>query len=454
MNPLTNAANKNGDDQEAPEMTTASVVETQDDKEDISETGEAPATEEPLNNEEVSSRETVRDQASSSVFATIIWTIALLLLLTGGGFSTLPLWSPYVEKHFPMIEFPKMEDHRVAGMTERLSGLENEVRIVRKTGEAINDLERERGRLGEQIDKLMKRLDEVEGKIVGVQRMVEATQAPKKAQDTRDSLQRLSGRLEQLEKSSDSMELLKQRLSMIEKSVSEAETTSSAPAIAPIEPSPEIARAIEEISQRLVMLEDKSANTTAVATTDSLGEEARAQALVLTVGRLRAQLRGSTPFIQSLNELKSLANGDENILEAIEVMAPHASEGVATLEMLRRRFNTVSGKVSDAVPVSGDGVLEKTLSSLKSLVSVRKTGEQGAETESSDTDVGLVLSKTRASLEAGDLETAIRAMESLEGQPADAAKAWLVSARNRLAVETAMAGLHVFVVSLLAPTHE
>ena len=135
------------------------------------------------------------------------------------------------------------------------------------------------------------------------------------------------------------------------------------------------------------------------------------------------------------------------------VLGKHAASGVATLVDLRERFSRTAGSiVSAASEVKGQGWIENATNRLRSLVSIRKI-----DGTASEKTVDSYVLRAEDSLNAGDLDGAITALEGLSDvseHALNAASKWLESAKARQSAERAVSSLHVYAVSLIAATRE
>ncbi|MBL6931557.1 MAG: hypothetical protein ISR45_01315 [Rhodospirillales bacterium] len=376
----------------------------------------------------------------------LLWTLLLIAMLGGGGYATLPLWSPYVVDYLPALEMGGGVEPPEDTLVNRLTEIENEIQRVRKSGEGIADLEKERNRLNTSIEGVMGRIDDLEKQIDYVRGMLQATSPPSDAVVTHESLQRLSSRMNKLEQSDETVNAVMERLAMLEQAMADSGSNASSSAS-------QLSQTMAEISQRIGSLESgvetSAASESKVAARTQ--QHLRAQTLVLAVGHLRENLRTSAPFDQALSALKSLGEEDADIMRGVNELSPYAQTGIPTLDMLRREYISAAEKIAAAAPevtASGEttGILDKAMGRIKSLVSVRKTGSQSP----ADVVKGPAES-AMAQLGDGDLSGAIATLEALYGKEALAAQPWLEKARARLIAETALSRLHVFVVSLLAP---
>ena len=206
-----------------------------------------------------------------------------------------------------------------------------------------------------------------------------------------------------------------------------------------------------EISRRILTLENSSAQSAIEeASIAESRQQVRAQNLVLAVGYLRESLRSSDPFTKSLEALRALGGDDPDIMNGLKELDPFAETGIHTMDMLRRKYDTVAENIR--VAASGDtseiitkNTLSEVFDQVTSLVTVRKTG-----TETSENIKTNPVDTARVQLDQGDLEGAIATLSALRGSQAAFAAPWLADAQGRLIAEKTLSRLHVFVVSILA----
>ncbi len=164
-------------------------------------------------------------------------------------------------------------------------------------------------------------------------------------------------------------------------------------------------------------------------------------AMTLAVLQMRDALRGAEPFATALNTLDSLAadstSADAAVLrEAIAPLRPYATAGAPSLESLQAAFPAVARAViAKSRGGQGEGFLANALRRLSGLVSVRPHGPVEGDS------VEAVVARAEAHLEAGDLTSALRELDSLSGPASDAAAGWRAEAEARLTVQAALARL-------------
>ena len=233
------------------------------------------------------------------------------------------------------------------------------------------------------------------------------------------------------------------RVAELERAVAALEGAPPPPAPgAELEP---LSAALVQLDARLSALE-KGVSAIAAARGAAQGGSG---ALVVAASQLREALRTSAPFAAELDDLGEVARatgvGDPELLAAVSSLSSFAATGVPTVEELRRRFATVAGDVvaASAAPQQDGwaGVLwERALS----VVRLRRTGEIPGE----DSEARVARAEVR--LAEGDLAAAVAEAEGLEGSAADAAAAWLTTARDRMAADAAAAVFAARALALLS----
>ncbi len=186
--------------------------------------------------------------------------------------------------------------------------------------------------------------------------------------------------------------------------------------------------AIGELGRRLSALERRA------ATGDR--DTARAVAFIISVGELRAALKGAGPYAEALEAVRAGFGAD--VPDALAAIADRAERGIPTIEGLRARFARLAGDIvrAGAMPEDADWI-DETVGRLKQMVTVRRTGLDVA----GDSPDALV-ARAEAALAAGDLAGAVAALGTLQGPAASAAAPWLGDARARIAAGRALAAVN------------
>ncbi|KAK2594808.1 MICOS complex subunit mic60 [Conoideocrella luteorostrata] len=161
------------------------------------------------------------------------------------------------------------------------------------------------------------------------------------------------------------------------------------------------------------------------------------QQLHVAVEAVRASLENAThpkPFIRELVALKEIASDDAAVDAAIASLNPSAYQrGVSSPSQLIDRFRRVATEVRKASLLPDDaGVASHASSWILSHVMFKKEGlAEGNDVES-------ILTRTQTYLEEGDLDSAAREMNGLQGWAKTLSKDWIGEVRKVLEVQQAL----------------
>jgi len=351
---------------------------------------------------------------------TLIWLVVILGALGAAAYYTWPYWPDVVKKPVeakiaevvPEIQTPEEKaaiEDRLAKNEEQLSALESKVAELsgRKTltADEVKALVESSGGAGAddaQVSALTARLDAIEKSLASVGKSTSATAGASVAGTTAAigaSVQSLSERVKKLE--------------------NDVATASS------------VESRVTDIEEHVLATPSGEAKT----------------AVVLAVSHLDHAVLRSVPFSKELDALKAIANDDASLAEPISTLEPMADTGVPSLIALRASFSDVATEVSRMhADLTGEDWVDKALSRVTSLVSVRKTGADAMAAEGTDGAVA----QADAALILGDLDASVKAMKRLEGPAAEAAAPWLAQAQKRLDAMAALAALRQGAIALLA----
>ncbi len=355
-------------------------------------------------------------RTSNNLVHVLIGAIVVSVVVAG-GFALWPKLSSYLDvKNDPIKASIPAGENKIPEQT-------------------IEEMAAERDRFISQLNKMMERVNELDQALQSVKKLVAATDQSMDAEKAGEALERLKYRFAKMDERGADLAKLKKRVDKIEES---KETAKNAPTGNDLTAGNEqVSTAVAQINQRLENLEKTKAAATGAA----------ARALVLATSQLRQALHDDAPFVEPLRTLEAVAEGNQKVTEAVAALSPHAEKGVSSLTSLRNRFDSMASKAANAAKLpEGAGWVQKTINRLTSLASVRQVDGGGDENS-----LDGVLFRAGASLKSGDLMNAVKTLEELDGAAGAAAETWLKDARARLAVERAMASLHVYAVSILAP---
>jgi uroporphyrinogen-III synthase len=170
----------------------------------------------------------------------------------------------------------------------------------------------------------------------------------------------------------------------------------------------------------------------------------RGAAVIGVAARLRQALEAGGPFTTSLEMVAPLAAADPQIAAMRDELAKVAPSGVVPIRVLAGEFPAVARAVI-AADLADDSFWQRVLGKLKSIVSIRRVGEN---TKGMEPDA--ILARAEAAVNAGDLGRAVGEMKQLSGAAAPPAAAWLVNAEAHLAAQRVVDRLSLHGVALLS----
>lgn len=170
----------------------------------------------------------------------------------------------------------------------------------------------------------------------------------------------------------------------------------------------------------------------------------RGAAVIGVAARLRQALEAGGPFTSSLEMLAPLAAGDPQVAAMRDELNKVAPTGVVPIRVLAGEFPQVARAVI-AADLADDSFWQRVLGKLKSIVSIRRVGEN---TKGMESDA--VLARAEAAVNAGDLGRAVGEMKLLSGAAAAPATTWVISAETHLAAQRVVDRLSLHGVALLS----
>ncbi len=170
----------------------------------------------------------------------------------------------------------------------------------------------------------------------------------------------------------------------------------------------------------------------------------RGAAVIGVAARLRQALEAGGPFTSSLEMLAPLAAADPQIAAMRDELTKVAPTGVVPVRVLAGEFPTVARAVI-AADLADDSFWQRVLGKLKSIVSIRRVGEN---TKGMEPDA--ILARAEAAVNAGDLGRAVGEMKQLSGSAAPPAASWLINAETHLAAQRIVDRLSLHGVALLS----
>ncbi len=337
----------------------------------------------------------------------------LFIIFLGLVLGVWPIFSSHV---FSPIQVK--DDPRVSSIKVSIQTLESLVQKQNRQEGDIQSLESQRSKFTKQLSDLIKRLEDQEKDMATVKKWAQATTPSPARQAANDSLERLSGRLADLEKGSDGISKVLERITSLE-----YEAGAKAKA------------------------KDLAAAKLSKSQSVSGGGLFSPRKTSLAILQLSHALRSSAPFAEDLTRLKELVTDQPEIKKSITALEPHMMTGIPTLVILRSKFELIAPIIirANKGTIDRDWV-DQTLDRLSSLVSIRKSGSNIR-----GNDVEAVLARAEENLKTADLPAALTMLKTLPEKSRKAAANWISSAKKRLVAEREIASLRLLLFAFTAP---
>ena len=344
-----------------------------------------------------------------------LWLAGLLILILGGVASS-PFWAPQIEPLLPWGE--NRDDY--AALAARVAAIE--ARLVAPSP-GIDAVQSAMSELARRADQLGSRLAAVEKRPAPPSVDTDAINS---------ALGALGRRVDQLESAAKpdlgpiraGMQQVEQRLAAIE--------TQSASRIAS---ETAASKDIQQELSRLGKVEGDLADRVAALEREAQSQEKpelRADGmLALLLGQMREAIEQARPFPAEFGAFIKLARGSD-LAAGAQPLAEPARNGVASRAVLVKGLAELAGRMAASDPAVKSDWREQTLARLRGLVTIRRIDD------SSHTGSNGAVGAAQAALARGDLAGAVAALEPLTGADAEAARPWLLMARERLTAETAL----------------
>ncbi|MHC8508251.1 MAG: COG4223 family protein [Rhodospirillales bacterium] len=330
----------------------------------------------------------------------VLWTVLLAAVAAGGAAATFDYWRPYAEPHIAAL-LSKLnlqiagpaQNEQFAALAVRVTALEQVQGAAAQSGSGAD----ETAALKSRVETLEKALDDVRAMTAAAQ--VSGAGAGEGGEGetpaaVNETFTRINNRIAELERiASDTAK--------------------------PAE--------LDALAVRLGTLEIQTAEAQA-------GSEGRG-ALMVALGDLRAAMAVGAPYKDTLAAVAAVP--DAAPADAVAALQICAESGAPTAARLRDDFRAAAREAARLRAAAGDdsGWMSAVAAKASSLVSVRRIGEAAPETLD-----GRLTAAERA-LESGDVPTAVRALEGLEGGPGGAVQPWLEAARARMTCGEGLASL-------------
>ncbi len=345
-----------------------------------------------------------------------LWLAGLLILILA-GVALSPFWAPQIE---PLLPWGENRDE-YAALAARVAAVEARPVAPNPGSDAVQSA----------LSALARSLDQLDSRLAAIEKRPASPGVDTDAVNS--ALSALRRRVDQLEATAKpdlgpirvGVQQLDQRLAAIE-TQSASRTASETAASKDMQQ--ELARLgkIEgDLTDRVAALEREAQSQN--------NAELRADGmLALLLGQMREAIEQARPFPTEFDAFIRLARGSD-LAAATQPLAEPARNGVASRAVLVKGLAELAGQMTaPSEPAAKSDWREQTLARLRGLVTIRRIDG------SSHTGSGGAAGTAQAALARGDLAGAVAALEPLAGADAEAARPWLLMARERLAAETAL----------------
>lgn len=159
-------------------------------------------------------------------------------------------------------------------------------------------------------------------------------------------------------------------------------------------------------------------------------EDMKAAVMLLSLNQFRSAVNREDSFADDLALMQSVLGTDDNevLNEALTRLSPHAEDGVLSPQRLNQEFKGLAGDIVVSSLKGEDvSVQERAKARLNEVLEIKKDGEL-----ITGTDTQARVARAQAMLDEGNIQGAIKELESLEGNAADTAQPWVEEAKASL----------------------
>lgn len=363
-------------------------------------------------------------RTGGGVVTAVVTTLAVLLLLAGLAYVTLPQWRAPVAAMLG-VEGPPAEDAvaAIAAVEARQDDLAAQVAGLR---DELAALRQQMGETAAGTDAGEAPLAEIEALSARVAALEAAVKEARSAAPDAG---------------------LRRRLDALEERVAGLPQTDPAAVAALARDTEGLTESVGTLEERLAALEARAADASAVlrlservdevAVTARKAAAARsdAQALLLAVAQLHAAVDAGRDYAEELRVVRQLAPDDADVRAQLDSLARHAG-GIPTRSVLAASLDDLAPDIVRAsIGPQEEGWWRETVQRIASLVSIKRTDDGGADS------VPALVARAERAVDHGDLAQAVAFLERLEGPAAEAAAPWLAAARAHVRAQAALSDL-------------
>jgi len=362
---------------------------------------------------------------------------SFLILFVGGLFVSWPFWSPYIDPYFPILKDNSTSDPQLRGLVDRITALESRVDGEIKEDNSISDLEVERTRLQNGVEKLFNRLQTLEKSHEEVKQMFADAGVYMDNEEAQRTFDKLTERLSLLERRGGDVASLAGRLHALESTGSEDVVFALKRAE---DMNQRLNLTLKNLQERLNKVEQSGVAELRIS---------RIPTIILAVSQLRRSVLSGRPFLKDLNVLRGVLSSNDGMKAPVMILERYSKSGISTILGLRQYFTKISRVLvtKSRVTKKSDDWYENIRSRIFSLVSIRRI-----DGDSDESSLESYILKVEKFLETEDLRSAVKAFKELTVQFTEMTKIvepWLNKANARLLAERAITSLHVSAIALL-----
>ena len=391
-----------------------------------------------------------------SVLLSCVFTALFIVIILGTSYLTFPHWKPYVSKYLPESLFIEKPDPRLVALVHRLDQLEGSTQKQIDLANKITALNIERQKYRQSITDLLKRIDGIEKSISTVKEKASSAANSAEVAKAHEALKALNNRLVKLESSSftdgNIDPNLKSRLEKLEKdknfSQNLTERVSKLEDFG-LQSNAKLNNALAQIGTSENSITSLNDRVSAMEKRAGMSEASKASLKIIqAVVSLHSAIQRGYKFNDELNELKAVAKSDPAIHTILMVLEKHSEKGIRTLSGLRDNFNKIAGSIVAADFAKPDADWkDKALKQISTIIKFRRIDDKGGDLSTEG-----IVAQSEKYLSIGDLDSAVRSIEKLNGPAQFLVAPWLASAKARLAADQVLSSLHNHALSLLAAT--
>jgi hypothetical protein len=355
------------------------------------------------------------EENSRKTMVTSIWLVTGLIIFTGivAAFLLLPSAQEKAEKMNAQSEkISKLENELEAAKSEKslMKGL-----VPESIQAKMDNLQNQAKNIQNTVEQLSKKADTISNGVIGPD-----------AGPISKRLQVLEEQIGSLSEGEGRLAALMDRINSLEQTVAGQE---------------QLSQSMNEIRGMLENQQEEDNITgdlqTAQGDDDALGQtlegvsntDLKAAAMLIAFSQLRNAFYREEPFENDLAVLQKLVGEDNVELQtSLAKLAPHADEGVLSPEGLSQEFKGLTGDIVFSSLKGEDvSIKEKAQARLHNVFKFEKDGELVTGTPTQQT-----VDKAQALLDKGDVQGAIKELQSLDGEAAETAKPFIQQAEMTL----------------------